>query len=251
MREAVGPEFIIMYRLSMLDLVPAGSSWEEVLALAQAVEAAGASLINTGIGWHEARVPTIATKVPRAGFTWVTRKLKQSGAVSLPLVTTNRINMPEVRRARRAGRAGRAGRAPAAVPRAPPPERRARRATPRTRRPPRRAQTAEAVLARGDADLVSMARPFLADPALLSKAEAGRSAEINTCIGCNQACLDHTFQVGAAARGAGAPRGQSGGRLRSRRSGEERARGRGRAEGAARARNRGAQRRTRARACCC
>mmetsp|Transcript_18886 Transcript_18886/g.59858 ORF Transcript_18886/g.59858 Transcript_18886/m.59858 type:complete len:736 (+) Transcript_18886:129-2336(+) len=149
-RKAVGPDFILMYRLSMLDLVPRGSTWEEVSALASAVEDAGATIINTGIGWHEARVPTIATKVPRAGFTWVTRKLKQSGAVSLPLVTTNRINMPG---------------------------------------------TAEDVLARGDADLISMARPFLADPDLLVKAQQGRADEINTCIGCNQACLDHTFQA--------------------------------------------------------
>ncbi|KAG8458402.1 hypothetical protein KFE25_004543 [Diacronema lutheri] len=150
MRAAVGADFIIMFRLSMLDLIPGGSSWEEVLVLAQALEAAGATILNTGIGWHEARVPTIATKVPRGAFTWVTRKLRTSGAVRLPLVTTNRINMPHV---------------------------------------------AEDILERGDADLVSMARPFLADPELLNKAAAGRDDLINTCIGCNQACLDHTFQA--------------------------------------------------------
>ncbi len=145
-REAVGKDFIIIYRLSMLDLVPDGSSWEEVVELARAVEAAGATIINTGIGWHEARVPTIATSVPRAAFAWVTRKLK--GAVKIPLCTTNRINTPEV---------------------------------------------AEALLADGAADLVSMARPLLADPQLVSKAAAGRADEINTCIACNQACLDHVF----------------------------------------------------------
>ena len=146
-REAVGPNFIIVYRLSMLDLVEGGSSWDEVVALAQAVEAAGATIINTGIGWHEARIPTIATMVPRAAFTWVTRRLK--GAVKIPLVTTNRINDPA---------------------------------------------TAEAVLARGDADMVSMARPFLADADFVAKASAGRADEINTCIGCNQACLDQIFE---------------------------------------------------------
>lgn len=146
-REAVGPDFIIIYRLSMLDLVKGGSSWEEIVQLAKAIEAAGASIINTGIGWHEARIPTIATMVPRAGFTWVTAKLK--GAVKIPLVTTNRINMPQV---------------------------------------------AEDVLSRGDADMVSMARPFLADPELVNKAEQGREDEINTCIACNQACLDHVFE---------------------------------------------------------
>ncbi len=146
-RAAVGPRFILIFRLSMLDLVEDGSSWDEVVALGRAVEGAGATLINTGIGWHEARIPTIATLVPRAAFTWVTRRLK--GAVSIPLVTTNRINSPEV---------------------------------------------AEAVLARGDADLVSMARPFLADPELVRKAAAGRAAEINTCIACNQACLDQIFE---------------------------------------------------------
>jgi 2,4-dienoyl-CoA reductase (NADPH2) len=145
-RAAVGPDFILVYRLSMLDLVPDGQTWDEVVALAKEVEAAGATIINTGIGWHEARVPTIVTSVPRAAFTWITAKLR--GEVSVPLVTSNRINMPE---------------------------------------------TAEEVLARGDADLISMARPFLADPDWVNKAAADRSDEINTCIGCNQACLDHTF----------------------------------------------------------
>lgn len=145
-REAVGAEFIIIYRLSMLDLVEGGSSYDEIVALGQAVETAGATLINTGIGWHEARVPTIATKVPRAAFTWVTAKVRK--ALSVPVITSNRINMPDV---------------------------------------------AEAVLARGDADMVSMARPFLADPEFVNKAAADRADEINTCIGCNQACLDHVF----------------------------------------------------------
>ncbi|KSW23185.1 MULTISPECIES: NADPH-dependent 2,4-dienoyl-CoA reductase [unclassified Pseudomonas] len=145
-REAVGPNFIIIYRLSMLDLVEGGSTWDEIVLLAKAIEQAGATLINTGIGWHEARIPTIATKVPRAAFTKVTAKLR--GEVGIPLVTTNRINTPEV---------------------------------------------AEQVLAEGDADMVSMARPFLADPDFVNKAAEGRADEINTCIGCNQACLDHTF----------------------------------------------------------
>ncbi|MDX1300074.1 MAG: NADPH-dependent 2,4-dienoyl-CoA reductase, partial [Pseudomonas sp.] len=145
-REAVGPNFIIIYRLSMLDLVEGGSTWDEIVLLAKAIEKAGATIINTGIGWHEARIPTIATKVPRAAFTKVTAKLK--GEVSIPLITTNRINTPEI---------------------------------------------AEQVLAEGDADMVSMARPFLADPDFVNKAAEGRSDEINTCIGCNQACLDHTF----------------------------------------------------------
>ena len=145
-REKAGPDFIIIYRLSMLDLVKNGSSWEEVVLLARKIEQAGATIINTGIGWHEARVPTIATVVPRAAFTWVTARMK--GQISIPLVTSNRINMPE---------------------------------------------TAEAVLARGDADMVSMARPFLADADFINKAATGRSDEINTCIGCNQACLDHIF----------------------------------------------------------
>lgn len=145
-REAVGPNFIIIYRLSMLDLIEGGSTWEEVVQLAKAIEQAGATLINTGIGWHEARIPTIATKVPRAAFAKVTAKMR--GSVSIPLITTNRINTPEV---------------------------------------------AERVLAEGDADMVSMARPFLADPEFVNKAAAGRGDEINTCIACNQACLDHTF----------------------------------------------------------
>ncbi len=146
-REAVGRDFIIIYRLSMLDLVKNGQDWSEIVTLARAIEAAGASIINTGIGWHEARVPTIVTSVPRAGFAWVTRKLK--GEVSIPLVATNRINMPDV---------------------------------------------AERILADGEADMVSMARPLLADPAWVSKAKSGRSDRINTCIACNQACLDHVFQ---------------------------------------------------------
>jgi len=147
LREAVGPDFIIVYRISMLDLVPGGCSWDEVVELARAVEKAGATILNTGIGWHEARVPTIATSVPRAAFAWVTRKMK--GQVGIPLCTTNRINSPEV---------------------------------------------AERILAEGGADMVSMARPLLADPEFVRKAEAGRADEINTCIACNQACLDHVFQ---------------------------------------------------------
>ncbi|MDC7696925.1 NADPH-dependent 2,4-dienoyl-CoA reductase [Vogesella indigofera] len=146
-RAAVGAEFIIIYRLSMLDLVNDGSSWDEVVQLAQQVEQAGATIINTGIGWHEARVPTIATSVPRGGFAWVTKKLM--GKVGIPLITTNRINTPEV---------------------------------------------AEDILASGCANMVSMARPFLADAEFVNKAAQGRSDEINTCIGCNQACLDHIFQ---------------------------------------------------------
>jgi 2,4-dienoyl-CoA reductase (NADPH2) len=145
-RKAVGTDFIIIYRLSMLDLVKKGSTWNEVVALAKKIEAAGATMINTGIGWHEARIPTIATMVPRAAFTWVTEKMKQE--VSIPLIASNRINTPEL---------------------------------------------AEAVLARGDADMVSMARPFLADPEFVVKAAEKRSDEINTCIACNQACLDHIF----------------------------------------------------------
>ncbi|UEQ02604.1 NADPH-dependent 2,4-dienoyl-CoA reductase [Halomonas profundus] len=145
-REAVGERFVIIFRLSMIDLVEEGSTWEEVVTLGQAIEAAGANVINTGIGWHEARVPTIVTSVPRAAFTEVTRRIKS--ALSIPLITTNRINMPEV---------------------------------------------AERVLAAGHADMVSMARPFLADPAWVRKAEEGLAEEINTCIACNQACLDHTF----------------------------------------------------------
>jgi 2,4-dienoyl-CoA reductase (NADPH2) len=146
-REAVGEHFIIIYRLSMLDLVEGGSSSEEVIELGKAIEKAGATIINTGIGWHEARIPTIATKVPRAAFTWVTAKFRK--ALSVPVITSNRINTPEV---------------------------------------------AEEVLARGDADMVSMARPFLADADFVLKAAEDRSDEINTCIGCNQACLDHVFE---------------------------------------------------------
>ncbi|MBZ2167528.1 FAD-dependent oxidoreductase [Marinobacter sp. F4216] len=145
-REEVGENFILVYRLSMLDLIEDGSTWEEVVHLAKEIEKAGATIINTGIGWHEARVPTIATSVPRGAFTKVTARLK--GEVSIPLVTTNRINMPDV---------------------------------------------AEKILAEGDADMVSMARPFLADADLVLKAAEDRADEINTCIGCNQACLDHTF----------------------------------------------------------
>lgn len=146
LREAVGRDFIIVYRISMLDLVPGGSTWPEVVQLAKAIEAAGATILNTGIGWHEARVPTIATSVPRAAFAWVTRKLK--GQVGIPLCTTNRINVPEV---------------------------------------------AERILAEGSADMVSMARPLLADAEFVKKAREGRAAAINTCIACNQACLDHVF----------------------------------------------------------
>ncbi len=147
-RERVGPEFIILYRLSMLDLVEGGSTLDEVIQLAKAIEAAGATIITTGIGWHEARVPTIATKVPRAAFAWVTKQLMS--AVKIPLVTTNRINTPEV---------------------------------------------GEQILADGCADMVSMARPFLADAFFVEKAAQGRADEINTCIGCNQACLDQTFAM--------------------------------------------------------
>ncbi|MCG6144981.1 FAD-dependent oxidoreductase [Leptospira bandrabouensis] len=146
-RKRVGTDFIIIYRLSMLDLVEEGGNIDEVLFLAKEIEKAGATIINTGIGWHEARIPTIAMMVPRAAFTWVTAKVK--GHVNIPLVTSNRINTPEV---------------------------------------------AESVLSRGDADLVSMARPFLADAFFVNKAAAGKAAEINTCIACNQACLDHIFQ---------------------------------------------------------
>ena len=145
-RNACGKDFIIIYRLSMLDLVDGGSSWEEVVTLAKKIEESGSSIINTGIGWHEARIPTIATMVPRGAFSWVTKKLK--GEVNIPLCTTNRINTPQV---------------------------------------------AESILANGDADMVSMARPFLADPHFVLKAMNGKSDLINTCIGCNQACLDHIF----------------------------------------------------------
>jgi len=146
-REVVGKEFIIIYRLSMLDLVENGSSWEEVVQLGKEIEKAGATIINTGIGWHEARIPTISTSVPRAAFTWVTKKMKEE--IKIPLITSNRINMPE---------------------------------------------TAEKVLAEGHADMISMARPFLADPNWVNKAKAEKADEINTCIGCNQACLDHVFE---------------------------------------------------------
>ncbi len=145
-RKTVGQNFILIYRLSMLDLVDGGSRWDEVVKLGKLVEAAGVTLINTGIGWHEARIPTIASMVPRGAFTWITGKLKKE--VRVPLVTSNRINMPDV---------------------------------------------AEAVLARGDADMISMARPFLADPEFVKKIQEDRVDEINTCIGCNQACLDHIF----------------------------------------------------------
>ena len=146
-REKVGKEFIIIFRLSMLDLVEGGSQFEETVALGKALEEAGVTIINTGIGWHESQIPTIATKVPRAAFTWVSAKFREH--LTVPVVTSNRINTPEV---------------------------------------------AEEVLARGDADMVSMARPFLADPQFVNKAAANRSNEINTCIACNQACLDHIFQ---------------------------------------------------------
>ena len=146
-RKEVGPNFIIIYRLSMLDLVEGGSSWEEVVQLAKEVEKAGATIINTGIGWHEARIPTIGTMVPRGAFAWVTKKMK--GEVKIPLITTNRINSPDV---------------------------------------------AEKIIEEGDADMVSMARPFLADPEFVNKAMENRADEINTCIGCNQACLDHIFK---------------------------------------------------------
>jgi len=146
-RAKVGEKFIIIFRLSMLDLVEGGNSWQDVVTMAKAIEKAGATLINTGIGWHEARVPTIATSVPRAAFTWITERMKKE--VAIPLITTNRINTPEI---------------------------------------------AEEVLAKGQADMVSMARPFLADAEFVNKSAANLSDEINTCIGCNQACLDHVFK---------------------------------------------------------
>ena len=145
-REAVGPDFILIYRLSMIDLVPGGSTWDEVVLLAKAIEAAGATIINTGIGWHEARVPTIATSVPRGAFAWLTKKMKDE--VKIPLITSNRINTPEL---------------------------------------------GEVLLAEGYADMVSMARPLLADAHFVKKAREGRARDINTCIACNQACLDHIF----------------------------------------------------------
>lgn len=150
-REAVGPDFIIVYRISLLDLVPDGQIWDEVLHLAKAVTAAGATILNSGIGWHEARIPTIVTSVPRAAFSWITRRLRanlRAAGIDTPVCATNRINTPDV---------------------------------------------AESLLSAGDADLVSMARPLLADPDLVNKAAAGRPESINTCIACNQACLDHTF----------------------------------------------------------
>jgi 2,4-dienoyl-CoA reductase (NADPH2) len=150
-RASAGDDFIIIFRLSMLDLVDGGNSWQDVVTMAKAVEAAGATLINTGIGWHEARVPTISTSVPRAAFTWITERMKKE--VSVPLITTNRINTPEV---------------------------------------------AEKILSSGHADMVSMARPFLADENFVVKAAANKSDEINTCIGCNQACLDHVFSQSRA-----------------------------------------------------
>ncbi len=150
-REAVGPDFIIIYRISLIDLIPNGQTWDEVVTLAKAIEAAGATILNTGIGWHEARIPTIATSVPRAAFTWVTKKLM--GEVSIPIITSNRINTPEV---------------------------------------------AEDVLADGCADMVSMARPFLADSQFVAKAAAGKADQIAPCIACNQACLDHTFSMKAS-----------------------------------------------------
>ncbi len=146
-RAAVGDNFIIMFRLSMIDLLKDGSSWEEIITLGKAIEEAGATIINTGIGWHEARIPTISMRVPRAAFTWVSEKFKRD--ISIPLVTTNRINSPEV---------------------------------------------AEHVLAQGHADMISMARPFLADENFVNKAQENRADEINTCIACNQACLDHVFK---------------------------------------------------------
>ena len=150
-RQATGPRFILVYRLSMIDLVPDGSNWTEVVQLAKAVEDAGAGLLNTGIGWHEARIPTIAANVPRRAFAWVTKKLM--GQVGIPVIASNRINTPEV---------------------------------------------AEAILAEGAADMVSMARPFLADPDFVKKARDGRSTEITPCIACNQACLDFTFEMKVA-----------------------------------------------------
>ena len=152
-REAVGPDFILIYRLSMLDLIPDGSSWDEAVTLARAIAKAGATIINTGIGWHEARIPTIATSVPRGAFAWVTKKMRdtlRAEGITVPLVTSNRINMPEV---------------------------------------------GEQILADGCADMVSLARPLLADADFVRKAREGRSEDINTCIACNQACLDHTFQL--------------------------------------------------------
>ena len=151
MRKAMGEDFLIIYRISLLDLVPGGQSWDDVAALARAIEAAGASVLNTGIGWHEARIPTIAASVPRRAFTWLTKKLK--GEVALPVIASNRINTP---------------------------------------------QDAEAVVADGSADIISMARPLLADPNFVAKAAAGEAQRIMPCIACNQACLDHTFKLKVA-----------------------------------------------------
>ena len=148
-REAVGRDFIIIFRQSLIDLVPGGQSWDEIVQLARGLQNAGVTMINTGIGWHEARVPTIVTSVPRAAFAWVTKKLKEEAGLSIPLITTNRINAPDV---------------------------------------------AERLLADGYADMVSMARPLLADPEFVNKVAANRADEINTCIACNQACLDHAFR---------------------------------------------------------
>ena len=145
-RAATGPDFIVIYRISLIDLIPDGSTWPEVIQLAKAIQRAGASILNTGIGWHEARVPTIATSVPRAAFTWLTARLRPE--VTIPVITSNRINTPQV---------------------------------------------AEDILARGEADMVSMARPFLADADFVAKARNGRARDIAPCIACNQACLDHTF----------------------------------------------------------
>ena len=145
-RAATSPAFILIYRISLIDLIPDGSTWDEVVQLARAIEGAGATMLNTGIGWHEARVPTIATSVPRAAFTWLTGRLRPE--VDIPVITSNRINTPEV---------------------------------------------AEGILARGEADMVSMARPFLADADFVAKARSGRARAIAPCIACNQACLDHTF----------------------------------------------------------
>jgi len=147
-RQAVGPDFILIFRLSMLDLVDDGSSWEEVLHLAQAIEDAGATIVNTGIGWHEARIPTIATSVPRGAYSQVTERLRAEGVLNIPLCATNRINAPHI---------------------------------------------GERVIGTGHADLVSMARPFLADPDIIGKSREGVTESVNTCIGCNQACLDHVF----------------------------------------------------------
>jgi 2,4-dienoyl-CoA reductase (NADPH2) len=151
-REAVGADFIVIYRISLIDLIPDGSSWPEVIELAKAVTAAGATILNSGIGWHEARVPTIATSVPRAAFAGVTKRLRddlRAAGLTVPVITSNRINTPD---------------------------------------------TAEQVLTDGCADMVSMARPFLADAEFVAKAADGRADDINTCIACNQACLDHTFK---------------------------------------------------------